>query len=75
VVEEVRRHFPGRVFNTIIPRNVRLSEAPSYGDAIVSYAPSSAGALAYAALTRELLAEDGQAVQPELDRPTRSPVE
>ena len=62
VVEEVRRHFPGRVFNTIVPRNVRLSEAPGFGQAIVSYAPSSAGALAYAALARELLAEDGRAM-------------
>ncbi len=58
VVEEVRRHFPGRVFDTIIPRSVRLSEAPSYGESIISYAPRSAGALAYAALTRELLVGD-----------------
>lgn len=60
VVEEVHRHFPGRVFGTIIPRSVRLSEAPSYGEPIVSYAPRSAGALAYAALTRELLIGDGR---------------
>ena len=60
VVEEVQRHFPGRVFNAIIPRNVRLSEAPSYGQSIISYAPASAGALAYAALTRELLVGDGR---------------
>jgi chromosome partitioning protein len=58
VVEEVRRHFPGRVFDTIIPRNVRLSEAPSYGEPIISYAPRSAGSLAYLALARELLLED-----------------
>jgi len=58
VVAEVQRHFPGRVFDTIIPRNVRLSEAPSHGQAIVSYAPNSAGALAYAALARELLVDD-----------------
>lgn len=58
VVEEVQRHFPGRVFRTIIPRNVRLSEAPSYGEPIISYAPHSAGALAYAALTKELLMAD-----------------
>ena len=61
VVEEVQRHFPGKVFHTIIPRNVRLSEAPSYGEPITSYAPRSAGALAYEALTRELLAGDGGA--------------
>jgi chromosome partitioning protein len=60
VVEEVRRHFPERVFNTIVPRSVRLSEAPSYGEPIISYAPNSAGALAYLALTRELLAGDGK---------------
>lgn len=60
VVEEVKRHFPGHVFRTIIPRNVRLSEAPSYGEPIVSYAPQSPGAVAYAALTRELLTGDGR---------------
>lgn len=61
VVAEVQRYFPGRVFKTIIPRNVRLSEAPSYGQAIVSYAPSSAGARAYASLARELLVKDRMA--------------
>ncbi len=60
VVEEVQRHFPGRVFNTIIPRSVRLGEAPSYGEPIIYYAPRSAGAVAYAELTRELLLADGQ---------------
>ncbi len=58
VIEEVRRHFSRMVFNTIIPRSVRLSEAPSYGEPIISYAPRSAGALAYAALTQELLVGD-----------------
>jgi chromosome partitioning protein len=60
VVEEVQRHFPGQVFKAIIPRSVRLSEAPSYGEPIISYAPRSAGALAYAALARELLVGDGR---------------
>lgn len=55
VVEEVRRHFSEKVFRTIIPRSVRLSEAPSYGEPISIYAPRSAGALAYEALTREIL--------------------
>lgn len=55
VVNEVRRFFPGHVFQTIIPRTVRLSEAPSYGETILSYAPDSAGALAYQALAQELL--------------------
>ena len=60
VVEEVRRHFRQRVFDTIIPRSVRLSEAPSYGEPIISYAPDTVGARAYAALTREILVDDGR---------------
>ncbi len=59
VVDEVRQYFPGQVFETIIPRSVRLSEAPSYGEPILKYAPHSPGALAYAAFTRELLLGDG----------------
>ncbi|HSM56898.1 MAG TPA: ParA family protein [Candidatus Sulfomarinibacteraceae bacterium] len=59
VVEEVREHFSGKVFRTIIPRNVRLSEAPSYGQPINVYAPSSPGAVAYRVLTAELLKGDG----------------
>jgi chromosome partitioning protein len=58
VVAEVRQHFPQETFRSIIPRNVRLSEAPSYGEPIITYAPSSQGALAYEALTRELLARE-----------------
>jgi chromosome partitioning protein len=64
VVEEVQRHFPGHVFKTIIPRSVRLSEAPSYGEPIISYAPKSAGALAYEALAWELLQGDGKSQSP-----------
>ena len=55
VVEEVQRFFPQKVFQTAIPRNVRLSEAPSYGQTILSYAPESAGGRAYAALAAEFL--------------------
>ncbi|MDH7486088.1 MAG: ParA family protein [Anaerolineae bacterium] len=55
VVEEVRRHFPRQVFQTVIPRSVRLGEAPSYGEPILAYAPHSAGAQAYWELTREFL--------------------
>jgi chromosome partitioning protein len=58
VVEEVRQHFPGKVFRTIIPRNVRLSEAPSYGQPITLYAPDSPGAIAYQFLTKEIVAGD-----------------
>ncbi|MEM7129215.1 MAG: ParA family protein [Chloroflexota bacterium] len=55
VVDEVRNFFPEEVFRTIIPRNVRLSEAPSYGQSILSYAPDSAGARAYQALAQEFI--------------------
>ncbi len=55
VVNEVRQHFPAEIFKTIIPRNVRLSEAPSYGEDILTYAPNSIGSKAYQALTEELL--------------------
>jgi chromosome partitioning protein len=55
VVEEVRRYFPQRIFDTLIPRNVRLSEAPSHGELISEYDPQSRGAKAYATLTEELL--------------------
>ncbi len=58
VVEQIRQYFSGSVFRVIIPRSVRLSEAPSYGEPILSYAPSSAGALAYEALAREILVGD-----------------
>lgn len=56
VVEEVRQHFPTTCFRVIIPRSVKLSEAPGYGEPISSYAPSSTGGRAYAALCREILA-------------------
>ena len=55
VAEEVKRHFPGKVYASVIPRNVRLSEAPSHGKPICAYDPSSRGAEAYAALAEEFL--------------------
>lgn len=58
VIEEVRQHFPNVMFRSIIPRSIRLSEAPSYGEPIVRYAPESSGGLAYRALSEELLASD-----------------
>ncbi len=73
VTEEVQKHFPGKVFRTIIPRSVRLSEAPSYGEPIISYAPQSAGGLAYAALTQELLAGDGRTVPEGSEQTAGSP--
>jgi chromosome partitioning protein len=67
VVEEVQRHFGSRVFRTIIPRNVRLSEAPSHGLPILNYAPRSPGDLAYRALAWELLSGDGRAPSAEAE--------
>ena len=55
IIKEVQRHFPGYVFDAIIPRNVSLAEAPSFGKTILQYAPSSAGAKAYDYLAREMI--------------------
>jgi len=55
VVEEVQRHFQDMVFDTLITRNIKLSEAPSYGKAVVEYDASSKGAINYLNLARELL--------------------
>jgi chromosome partitioning protein len=63
VVNEVRRHFPGQVYTSVIPRSIRLAEAPSYGQPISVYAPISSGAEAYSSLAREVLAEDGIHIQ------------
>jgi chromosome partitioning protein len=60
VAREVRRHLGDRVFETIVPRSVRLSEAPSYGLPIALYRPDSRGAEAYRALATELRARDGR---------------
>lgn len=59
VVQEINNHFPSLVFSTIIPRSVRLAEAPSYGQPISVYAPGSNGAIAYSNLAREILVGDG----------------
>ncbi len=55
VVDEVRRFFPAYVFRTIVPRSIRLGEAPSYGETILHYAPDTPGALAYQALAAEFM--------------------
>jgi chromosome partitioning protein len=54
VVDEVRRYFPDHLFAAVIPRSVRLAEAPSFGQVIAEYDPSSRGAAAYTAVAREL---------------------
>ena len=60
VAAEVRRHFPNEVFQTVIPRSVRLAEAPSFGKPVVPYDPASKGAAAYLALAEEVSAHVGQ---------------
>lgn len=59
VVTEVNRHFPEQAFRAVVPRSIRLAEAPSYGLPVSAYAPGSTGAHAYEALARELLTGDG----------------
>lgn len=59
VVQEVRDYFKDKVYRTLIPRNVRLAEAPSYGQTIFDYAPNSSGAKAYMAFAKEFLGRMG----------------
>ncbi|MBP1737246.1 MAG: Chromosome (plasmid) partitioning protein ParA / Sporulation initiation inhibitor protein Soj [Oscillospiraceae bacterium] len=54
VAEEVKRHFPGKVYTSVIPRNIRLSEAPSHGKPIIAYDKTSRGAEAYQNLAQEV---------------------
>ncbi|MCG8643694.1 MAG: AAA family ATPase [Desulfobacterales bacterium] len=58
VIEEVNAHFKDQVYKSIIPRNVRLSEAPSFGQPICTYDPNSKGAKAYMSLAREVIANE-----------------
>ncbi|WP_224490049.1 ParA family protein [Robertkochia flava] len=62
VVEEVQKHFSDMVFDTIIQRNVRLSEAPSYGETIINYDATSKGATNYLNLAHEIIEKNKQAV-------------
>ncbi|MEN3190798.1 MAG: ParA family protein, partial [Atribacterota bacterium] len=55
VVEEVKKYFKGKIFKSIIPRNVRVSEAPSYGKPVVVYDKKSKGAIAYKKLAKEVI--------------------
>lgn len=60
VVEEVAKHFPDLIFRSIIPRSVRIAEAPSYGEPLISFDAKSRGAQAYQALTEELLQRENK---------------
>ena len=62
VVEEIRAHFPDKLYRTIIRRNVRLSESPSYGKPIGLYDPTSTGAQDYFELAKELMGQGEQNV-------------
>jgi chromosome partitioning protein len=66
VAAEVRRHLGPAVYHTVIPRSVRLSEAPSHGLPIEHYSPESRGAEAYRSLAREFRAQDGRVAAPSL---------
>ncbi|MBQ8769280.1 MAG: ParA family protein [Oscillospiraceae bacterium] len=57
VAQEVRKHFPGKVYTAVIPRNIRLAEAPSHGLPVTAYDRSSKGALAYKAMAAEIKAK------------------
>ena len=73
VVEEVKKHFGELVFETCIPRSVRLSEAPSYGQPIILYDARSTGAVAYRALAHEFLKRHQSAPQAE-STPAKQPI-
>jgi chromosome partitioning protein len=65
IAHEVQQHFPEKVFESMIPRSVRLSESPSHGLSVLEYDPKSSGAEAYRALANEILVRAGE-------RPVRS---
>ena len=64
VSEQLKRHFGDKVYRTVIPRNVRLAEAPSFGAPVMYYDKSSTGAKAYLALAGEILRRAEQKKQP-----------
>ena len=59
VSDELKRHYGDKVFDTVIPRNVRIAEAPSFGKPVLLYDPLSKGAIAHLQFARELLARNG----------------
>jgi chromosome partitioning protein len=60
VADEVREHFKEQVLRTAIPRSVRVSEAPSYGQSVITYDPGSPGALSYLEAAREMAIKGGK---------------
>ena len=63
VSDEIKNHFGNKVFDTVIPRNIRIAEAPSFGKPVILHDPASKGALAHFAFARELLARQGIAIK------------
>ena len=70
VSADVRAYFKDKVFDTVIPRNIRVAEAPSHGLPVMLYDPKSKGAESYVALAREMLARNGHPVQAQSTRNT-----
>ena len=65
VSDELKRHYGAKVFDTVIPRNVRIAEAPSFGKPVLLHDPISKGAYAHLAFARELLGRIGVAIPAE----------
>ncbi|HSJ97556.1 MAG TPA: ParA family protein [Myxococcota bacterium] len=65
VSDELKRHYGGKVFDTVIPRNIRIAEAPSFGKPVLLHDPSSKGAVAHLQFARELLGRNGFVVEEE----------
>jgi chromosome partitioning protein len=65
VADELKRHYGDKVFDTVIPRNIRIAEAPSFGKPVLLHDPASKGALAHLAFARELLGRNGFKVKAE----------
>jgi chromosome partitioning protein len=63
VADELKRHYGKKVFDTVIPRNIRIAEAPSFGKPVLLHDPASKGAQAHLAFARELLGRNGMRVQ------------
>ena len=76
VVEEVRKHFPDKAYQSVIPRSVRLGEAPSFGKPVTAYDPASTGAVAYRRFAREFLkrVKDRASLQARAASPVEAPV-
>ena len=72
VLADLRQYFPGQVFAQAIGQNVKLAEAPSFGQTILQYAPESAGARDYRQLAKLVVAQEGAAAEPEQE-PEREP--